>query len=165
MRDDEITRVRALRQAGRHEEHRAAACALVVASPADVEAQLEAAYGLDRAGEEQRAIVHYEAARRLGVPASERRPFTVGLGSTLRNVGRHADAVAVFAEAVTEDPDYPPFAAFLALALDAAGRSHEAFAALLGCTLAVARPDAFDGYERALTGYQRELGWSGTRRA
>lgn len=154
---DDITRVRQLRAAQRHAEHHTAACALAEATPDDAEAQLEAAYGLDRAGEERRAIVHYEAARRLGVPTHEHRHFTVGYGSTLRNVDRHADAVAVFAQAVHDDPDYPPFAAFLALALHTAGRSQDALATLLRCALAAARPGAFDGYERALAEYQRAL--------
>ncbi|WAS90613.1 tetratricopeptide repeat protein [Nannocystis punicea] len=155
--DDEVVRLRALRDAHRHAEHLAAACALVARRPGDVEVQIEAAYGLDRAGEEARAIVHYEAARRLGVPAQERRPFTVGLGSTLRNVGRHDEAVAVFARALAEDPGYAPFAAFLALALASAGRSREALATMLQCALEAARPGAFDGYERALAGYRRDL--------
>ncbi|PCC73512.1 Tetratrico peptide repeat-containing protein [Nannocystis exedens] len=154
---DEVARVRELREAKRHEDHLAAACACVARAPGDVLAQIEAAYGLDRAGEEQRALVHYEAARRLGVPASEHRHFTVGYGSTLRNVGRHEDSVAVFAEAAARHPDYPPFAAFLALALESAGRPREALATLLRLTLQVAPHDAFDGYERALTEYQRGL--------
>lgn len=154
---DEITRVRQLRASKRHAEHLAAACALAEAMPDDAEARLEAAYGLDRAGEERRAFVHYEAVHRLGVPAHEHRHFTVGYGSTLRNIGRHDEAVAVFARAVADDPDYPPFAAFLALALHTAGRSQDALATLLRCALDAARPDAFDGYERALAEYQRAL--------
>lgn len=155
--NDDISRLRALRDAARHAEHLAAARSLVAQRPDDPRAHVEAAYGLDRAGEEQRAIVHYEAALNLGVPEEERRPFTVGLGSTLRNVGRHADSVAVFARAVAEDPGYPPFVAFLALALDSAGRGAGALATMLQCALEAARPGAFDGYERALSGYQRDL--------
>lgn len=155
--NDEVAGVRKLRETKQHEAHLAAACALVERRPHDPDAQIEAAYGLDRAGEEQRAIEHYEAAQRLGVPAGELRDFTVGHGSTLRNIGRHAEAVAVFAAASARDPDYPAFTAFLALALESAGHPREALATMLRCTLDVARPGAFDGYERALTGYQRAL--------
>jgi tetratricopeptide (TPR) repeat protein len=152
-----VARVRALRLAGQHEEHLAAAKLLVLTEPDDALAQVEAAYGHDRAGFEGMAIRHYELAHRLGVPADERRRFLVGFGSTLRNVGRAEDAVTVLAQAVADDPDYAPFAAFLALALGSAGHPRAALAAMLGCALDVARPDGFDGFERALTAYHREL--------
>jgi tetratricopeptide (TPR) repeat protein len=134
-----------------------AACTLVERLPDEVGAQLEAAYALDRAGFEHRALQHYEVAHRLGVPLSERRHFTVGYGSTLRNVGKHEEAVAVFAQAAASDPEYPAYAAFLALALDSAGQPRAALATMLGCALDVAHPNAFDGYERALSEYRRVL--------
>jgi predicted Zn-dependent protease len=135
----------------------AAARELVARFPDEVDAQIEAAYGHDRAGLERIAIGYYEAAHALGVPAGERRNFTVGYGSTLRNVGKIDDAIAVLAQAVADDPEYPAFAAFLALALGSAGHHKAALAAMLGCALDVARPGAFDRYERALSDYHREL--------
>jgi tetratricopeptide (TPR) repeat protein len=152
-----LAEVRALREAGRHDEHLAAARELVRLAPDDVNAQVEAAYGLDHAGLEREAIRHYEVANEIGIPESERRRFTVGFGSTLRNVGRADDAVAILARAVADDPDYAPFGAFLALALFSAGHPKPALAAMLGAALDAARPDAFDGYERALTEYHRAL--------
>jgi len=149
--------VRALRLAGRHDEHLPAARALVLEAPQNVRAQIEAAYANDRAGDERTAILHYEAAFRLGVPEDERRHFLVGFGSTLRNVGRADDAVAILAQAVADDPEYPAFHAFLALALMSAGQARAALATMLGCALDAARPGSFDGYERALTAYHREL--------
>ncbi len=152
-----LDEIRALREAGRHDEHVVAARAYVAEHPGDVLAQIEAAYGNDRAGDEQTAIRHYEEAHRLGVPAALRRRFLVGFGSTLRNVGRAEDAVTVLAQAVDEDPHYPAFTAFLALALADAGHPRAALATLLGCALDAARDGAFDGYERALAEYHHEL--------
>jgi predicted Zn-dependent protease len=149
--------LRALRVAGRHAEHLAAARALVLDHPEDVRAQLEAAYGHDHAGAERVALLHYEMALQLGVPADDRRSFVIGYGSTLRNVGRADDAVAILAEAIADDPDYPAYAAFLALALADAGHLRAALAAMLGCALDAARPGVFDGYERALGAYHRAL--------
>jgi predicted Zn-dependent protease len=122
-----------------------------------VDELIAAAYAHDRAGDERAAIRYYDAAYRLGVPDDERRRFLVGYGSTLRNVGRADEAVAVLAQAAADDPEYPPFTAFLALALADAGHPQAALAAMLGCALDAARPDAFDGYERALGEYHREL--------
>lgn len=152
-----IDDIRALREAGRHAEHVSAARAHVAEHPDDVRAQIEAAYGNDRAGDERTAIVHYEAAYRLGVPAELRRRFFVGFGSTLRNVGRAEDAVNVLAQAVDDAPHYPALAAFLALALADAGHPKAALATMLGVALDAARDGAFDGYERALGEYHREL--------
>lgn len=123
----------------------------------DVQLLLRNAYELDRAGDERAAIRYYDAAYHAGVPASERRRFTVGYGSTLRNVGRIDEAVGILAQAVADDPGYPAFAAFLALALLEAGHPKEALASMLGCALDAAAPGAFDGYERALGDYHREL--------
>jgi predicted Zn-dependent protease len=152
-----LAEVRALRDAGKHDEHLAAARALAAAEPSNVEAQLEAAYAHDRAEREREAIGYYDAAYRLGVPASEKHAFYVGFGSTLRNVGRADESVAVLAQAVAEEPDYAPFHAFLALALFSSGHPREALAAMLGVALEAARPGAFDRYERALGEYHREL--------
>lgn len=153
-----IEQVRALWGAGaeKAEAHREAAVALAAARPEDGAAQLEAACAWDRAGEERRALRFYEAAFGLGVPERERRRLIVGYGSTLRNVGRCDDAVAVLAEAAAVDP-FPAYTAFLALALMDAGHGRAALAAMLGCALDAARPEAFAGYERALGEYQRGL--------
>ncbi len=118
---------------------------------------LAAAYANDAAGDERTAIRYYDAAYRAGVPESDRRKFLVGYGSTLRNVGRADDAVAVLAQAIADDPDYPAFVPFLALALADAGHPKAALAAMLGCVLDVARPGVFGGYERALGEYHNEL--------
>ncbi len=149
--------VRALREAGKHGEHLAAAKQLVAVRPFDVLAQIEAAYGHDRNNLEREAIRHYDEAHRLGVPEPLRRRFLVGYGSTLRNVGRLDDAVAVLAQAVADDPNYPAFDAFLSLALLSAGHPKAALAAMLGVVLDVAKPGSFDGYERALGEYHKVL--------
>lgn len=123
----------------------------------DVEELIEGAYALDRAGDEPGAIKLYDRAYRAGVPDAKRRRFLVGYGSTLRNVGRSEEAVAILAQAVVDYPDYPAFTAFLALALADAGHPRAALATMLGCALDASRPGAFDGYERALAAYHLQL--------
>ncbi|MEO8701969.1 MAG: tetratricopeptide repeat protein [Kofleriaceae bacterium] len=149
--------VRALREAGKHPEHLDAARQLVAAEPANVLAQIEAAFGYDRNDFESDAIRHYDEAYRLGVPAQLQRRFCIGYGSTLRNVGRIADAVAILERASADDPTDPAIRAFLALALLSSGNAPQALATMLGCALDAARDGAFDGYERALRNYQCEL--------
>lgn len=122
-----------------------------------VEELIAKAYEHDREGREREAIKFYDEAWRAGVPEPQRKRFIVGYGSTLRNVGRADDAVAILGEAIAAHPDYPAFVPFLALALADAGHPKAALATMLGCLLDVAAPGAFDGYERALGEYHREL--------
>lgn len=158
MRDEELERVTALRRAGKSEEHRDAALALAAKWPSEVRARIEAAYALDRLGDEKGAVRHYDAAWRMGVPEELRQRFVIGYGSTLRNAGRAEEAVVLLTEEMERAPGYPPHAAFLALALHSAGHGSAALATMLGCLLDVARGGAaLDGYERALGEYYREL--------
>ena len=125
--------------------------------PHDAGARIRAAYALDRIGQESAAIAHYDAAWALGVPEGERRRFFVGYGSTLRNVGRLEQAVAILGEASAADPDYAPFRAFLGLALHSSGQHALALATMMEALLAVHGGATLDGFERALGEYCREL--------
>lgn len=125
--------------------------------PDDVEAQIAAAYAHDRRGDERGAIRFYERAWALGVPEEKRKGFLVGFGSTLRNVGRADEAVAILAEAVRQYPDYAALRAFLALALHSTGHARAALATMLGVALDVMTPGSLDGYERALNEYHQEM--------
>ncbi len=139
-------------------EYLARMIARATAAPLEVEARIHAAYACDRYGTEEDAVVHYDAAWQLGVPQRERRKFMLGYGSTLRNVGRLDEALAVLGQAVEEFPDYPALHAFLALALHSAGEHRAAVATLIGVALDLAEgTPALDGYERALAHYHQAL--------
>lgn len=155
--ESELLEIEAARTSGDHPTAHARAIALAREHPQDVRVAMAAAYACDRIGLERDAIVHYERAWQLGVPAAERPGFLVGFGSTLRNVGRAEDAVARLAEATAEYPDDAALRAFLALALHSAGHPTLALATMLEAALAAARPDGFGPYARALTEYQQEL--------
>jgi tetratricopeptide (TPR) repeat protein len=108
----------------------------------------------DRAGREAEAIPEYEEALRLGLPDDVRRRALLGLGSSLRNVGRFDDAVAVLDDACARFPDDHALRAFRALATASAGRCDEALGDVL---LLVAEQVEVGGYERALREYAEEL--------
>jgi len=81
----------------------------------------------DRAGREEEAIPCYVEALELGLGDPWRQQALLGLGSSYRNVLRHADAIAVLSEATVEYPDDDALRVFLALALWSGGREREAF--------------------------------------
>ena len=128
------------------------------ARPDDVASLIEAAYACDRWGTEEQAIEFYDAAWRCSVPGADRRRFMLGYGSTLRNVGRHDEAVVVLGEATAAFADYAPLKAFLGLALHSAGHHKAAVATLVQLCLDLAENGPqLDGYERALSEYQAAL--------
>ena len=117
-------------------------------------ARYEEACSHDRAGREAEAIPCYEDALALGLTDPERCRALVGLGSSLRNVERHDDAVRVLRDAVSEYPDYAALRFFLALALRSAGHEREALATMG----AIVRDEAdLDGYDRAVATYLKDL--------
>jgi tetratricopeptide (TPR) repeat protein len=158
MIDDELEQVRALRADGETAAYLEAALELARRRPGDVDVRIEAAYACDRYGTEEEAVGHYDAAWRMGVPDDRRREFSIGYGSTLRNVGRSEEAVAILGEAVERYPDDPALEAFLALALFSEGHAAAALATMLDAVLALdRRAPALGGYERALGHYRDEL--------
>ena len=105
----------------------------------------------DSAGREAEAIPLYEQALAAGLSGEQRARCLLQLGSSLRNVGRFDDAVALLQDARREFPAFRPLRGFLALALHSAGRDRDALRELLEAL-------ADEGeYERALRAYAAEL--------
>ena len=112
------------------------------------------ACAFDRSGREAEAIPCYEEALELGLPDGLWRQALLGLGSSYRNVLRHADAIALLRGAVDEYPDDHALAVFLSLALWSGGRERDAMQALGRVTLESAD---LRGYGRAAALYLEQL--------
>jgi tetratricopeptide (TPR) repeat protein len=121
-------------------------------------AELERASAHDRAGREAEAIPCYEEALRLGLDDDRAPEALLGLGSSLRNMGRLEESVEVLADACRRYPEHAALRMFLAISLASAGRDREALISTLD--LARTRIDAPEvrRYTRALQEYTRELG-------
>ena len=111
----------------------------------------------DSAGREEQAIPHYERALALGLREDLVPGALLQLGSSLRNVGRNDEALALFDDAVARFPDHAALRLFRAFALATAGRDREALVDVL--ELARTRIDApeIDRYRRSLESYTRAL--------
>jgi cyanophycin synthetase len=119
---------------------------------------LERAYAHDRAGREAEAIPEYEEALRRGLEPGAEASALLGLGSSLRNVGRVEEAVAVLDDACARHPDHEALRLFRALALSSSGRCPEGLAEALRVAVGLAADGtSVDRYRRALMEYADQL--------
>ena len=123
----------------------------------EAEREYELGGARDSAGREEQAIPHYERALALGLREDLVPGALLQLGSSLRNVGRNDEALALFDDAVARFPDHAALRLFRAFALATAGRDREALVDVL--ELARTRIDApeIDRYRRSLENYTRAL--------
>jgi tetratricopeptide (TPR) repeat protein len=84
----------------------------------------------DTAGDEEAAVGYYERAL-PGLSGETRRKCLLQYGSTLRNLNRFDESLAVFKKACAEYPESDSLRVFKALTLHAAGLHDKALATLL----------------------------------
>jgi len=106
----------------------------------------------DSVGDEQAAVVEYEAARASGLTGSRRPQLDIQYASTLRNLGRLDEAVDVLRAAVPDPSTGDARTVFLALALHDSGRSAEA----LKLTIDALTP-YLPRYRQSVAAYARAL--------
>ncbi len=115
----------------------------------------------DTDGQEERAVGYYERALELGLDGELRRRCLLQYGSTLRNLGRLDESLAVFDHAVGEYPSSASLPVFRALTLHAQARPNAALADLLDAIADHVGSPEIERYEAAIRGnasYLRELG-------
>jgi len=128
---------------------------LVAELPANhAAAVFEHAAALDSTGNSDLAVPLYQQALQLGLPGARRRRAVIQLASSLRNLDRAPESVALLtAELDAESDDLDDAVrAFLALALVDTGREREAVALAL-----TALSGHLTRYQRSLINYAREL--------
>lgn len=122
--------------------------------PGDPVGEYELASAHDSIGNEAEAADHYRRAFAAGLPEARRRQATIQYASTLRNLGRADESVALLTaerEAGSDELD-DAVTAFLALALTDIGREREAAGLALG---ALSRH--LPRYNRSLANYAAAL--------
>jgi tetratricopeptide (TPR) repeat protein len=128
---------------------------LVGELPADsAVAAFERAASLDSTGHSDLAVPLYRQALELGLQGERRRRAVIQLASSLRNLGRAPESVALLTaerDAVSDDLD-DAVNAFLALALVDTGHEREAVSLAL-----TALSRHLPRYQRSLANYAQEL--------
>jgi tetratricopeptide (TPR) repeat protein len=133
--------------------------ALAADAPDPALALFERGGSRDSAGLESEAEPLYREALALGLPDDERAQCTIQLASTLRNLGRLDESLALLRAEFDGKPEHPyagAAAAFESLTLASLGRPVEGLARVLHA-LAPTLPR----YQRSVRGYADELGAAG----
>lgn len=126
---------------------------LVAACPAtDGRAAFELAGMYDSMGFEDEAGAEYERALELGLEEARHAQLAVQYGSTLRNLGRLDEAIAVLQAAPVHASTGSAPRIVLALALHSAGRQDEALQVALDAQI-----DALPRYQRSMRRYASAL--------
>ena len=101
-------------------------------------------------GREAQAIPLYQKAVSLGLGESSLRGALLGLGSSYRTTGRHAEALSRF-------PDAVEFKVFRAMTCYNLGRSKEGMETLLGILATTTTDPSLLPYRRAMALYAEDL--------
>ena len=125
--------------------------------PHDARVLYETGGAYDTAGDESTALGFYERAMDEGLDGDLRRRCFLQYGSTLRNVGRLEESLALFAKARVEFPDSVALGVFEALSLHAAGRLNTALASLLLLLTDHVDLDDINRYKPAIRGNAASL--------
>lgn len=130
---------------------------LYAAYPDDARIAYEYGGTFDSAGQPERAVELYREALSSGLREPFRHRAVLQLASSLRNVGRHDEAVTLLDELALERPESIGIAGFRALALHSAGRSAEALGSLLSVVAHESMDEDVLRYRRSLTAYAEDL--------
>ncbi len=142
-----------LSRAGKDDEAIACFSALLADYPHDPRSYYEYGGAFDSAGREHEALPLYQHALDKGLSVDYLPKLYLQWASTLRNVGQITEAITMLEKAVQQYPNRPSLKFFLALALESAGREHDALTALF--ELAIAHVDTADmkRYARSIRAY------------
>lgn len=138
----------------------AAFTALLDGHPDDAEVLYELGGAYDTDGQEQRAAGFYRRAMDAGLSGVRLRQCHLQYGSTLRNLGRFDESLAMFDEGLRRFPESESLVLFRALTLHASGRPSAALGSVLELVADRMRSDEVLRYEAALRGnaeYLRSL--------
>ncbi|WP_309126996.1 tetratricopeptide repeat protein [Microbacterium sp.] len=134
--------------------------ALLEQHPDDPDVLYELGGAYDTDGQEQRAAGYYRRAMDAGLSGARLRQCYLQFGSTLRNLGRLDESIAMFDEGLERFPPSESLGLFRALTLHASGRPSAALGSVLELVADRFRTDEVLRYEAALRGnaaYLRSL--------
>lgn len=120
--------------------------------PDDPEVLYEVGGSYDTDGQEEVAVTYYERALAIGLQGEMLRKCYLQYGSTLRNLGRADESLAIFSDARREFPNSVSLGVFELLTLHAQGKRDAALAAALILIADHVQTDEIKRYEPSIRG-------------
>ncbi|MBK0420568.1 tetratricopeptide repeat protein [Leucobacter sp. CSA2] len=120
--------------------------------PGDPEALYEVGGAYDTDGQEAEAAGYYQRAIEAGLQGKWLRQCYLQYGSTLRNLGRYPESLALLDEGLAAFPDSESLKVFRALTLHAMGSVDAALGSMLVLVADRLRTDEILRYEAAIRG-------------
>jgi predicted Zn-dependent protease len=155
--DERLAHAVRLREGGEPDRARELLLTLRAEFPADPVIAYQTAWVHDVLDLEEEAVPHYRAAIAGGLPDDEMRDALLGLGSTLRVLGRDDEAAEVFADGLRRFPGHRPLRVFQAMLRYNTGDSREAVADLLRVVVESTKDPDILRYGRAISAYAEDL--------
>jgi tetratricopeptide (TPR) repeat protein len=152
-----IEKARALRRDDELESSQNLLLELLRSHPDDPLVLFEVGGSYDVMGEEEMAIPYYRRAIEAGLEGNDLQECLICLGSTLRVVGEHDEAVEMLEQAVDEFPGRNSGRAFLALAHYSNGDAGLAVSGLLSLLLETTSDEDILAYADTLDYFKDQL--------
>ncbi|PSR23610.1 MAG: chloramphenicol acetyltransferase [Sulfobacillus acidophilus] len=146
----DLSLVRHLKSRGRWDEARLRLEVWLNADPENPRLLYEMALVLDNQGREEEAIAYYQQALAGDLDQMHRVDAMLGLGSSLRAVGRVHESYQVLADATSQYPNHLALKVFFAFTLERMGNHGDALTELLDVILESGRSDSLDLYRAAI---------------
>ena len=146
-----------LRDSGRAEEARQRLLSLHARHPSHAVLNLQIAWTHDKLGMESEAVPFYETALAGDLDNGDALNAQLGLGSTLRALGRYEEAARAFDAALQRFPSDRALRVFHAMTLYNSGDAKHACENLLRLLIETTSDDRIRAYQPALTEYSADL--------
>ncbi|MDM5220612.1 tetratricopeptide repeat protein [Peribacillus sp. NJ11] len=126
-------------------------------NPGDAVIQYQCAWSLDILGLEVKAVSHYEAALKLGLPEEDAKGAYLGLGSTYRTIGEYEKSRRTFESGLAKFPEDKALLVFRAMAFYNLGQHDQAMESLLKIIAETSNDREIQSYAKAIEFYSDKL--------
>lgn len=130
---------------------------LVKKFPDDSYLNYQVAWSFDSLGEESSAVPYYEKAILGNLEDNDLQNAYLGLGSTLRTLGRYNDSSSVLKKGIALFPNNNALKTFYAMTLYNLNKHHEAMTVLLTTLANTTQDKEIEDYKRAILFYSDKL--------
>lgn len=154
-KEPDLSLVRRLKAKGRHEEAIHQLSVWLEGDPTNPILLYEMALALDNQGRESEAIPYYQNALKAGMDPMHQLHAIIGLGSSLRVVGRLAESHQVLEDGLNQYPGDDALRVFLSLTEERMGNYGDAIGLLLDVIVHSGQSDQLALYRPAIRHYRQ----------